>query len=381
MHVQAHLRSAAAIIELYHGQMPLAAFLKKHFAANKKFGSKDRKNISQLCYNYFRTGSAWANASVTDKMLLGQFLANAQHPYADLYPAAWKDALQAPVTSKLHECGLEPHDIFPHLHLVSPDIDAEGYVHSLLAQPDVFIRIRPGRATEVLQKLDGASITYTRESEYCLRLPQGIRLQEVLEVDKEAVVQDASSQQVLQAYTQRVPAHPRSAWDCCAASGGKSILLHDSFPQTSITATDIRESIIANLKKRFLLAGIKNFEALVRDVAGEGALPGKKFDLVICDVPCSGSGTWARTPEQAFYFRENQLEHYTSLQQRISTQAARTLAPGRHLLYITCSVFGAENEAAVRHLQQHAHLQLVDQHYIQGYHLKADTMFAALFKL
>ena len=56
---------------------------------------------------------------------------------------------------------------------------------------------------------------------------------------------------------------PLYVWDCCAASGGKSIMLYDLDPAIRLTVSDIRESILINLRKRFNEAGIKKYQSFV----------------------------------------------------------------------------------------------------------------------
>lgn len=56
MYLNAHINAALHIIKQYDGQLPLAHYLRQYFAANKKHGSKDRKNISHLCYCWYRLG-------------------------------------------------------------------------------------------------------------------------------------------------------------------------------------------------------------------------------------------------------------------------------------------------------------------------------------
>ena len=68
------------------------------------------------------------------------------------------------------------------------------------------------------------------------------------------------------------------AWDCCAASGGKSILLKDKFPRVQLTVSDIRETILRNLRQRFQRAGIKDYHAFVADLSKPSFLIIKKFD-------------------------------------------------------------------------------------------------------
>jgi 16S rRNA (cytosine967-C5)-methyltransferase len=112
-----------------------------------------------------------------------------------------------------------------------------------------------------------------------------------------------------------------------------------------------------------------------------------EFDLVIADVPCSGSGTWGRTPEQLYYFEADKIEEYAALQMKILPNLVPHIAPGGYLLYITCSVFRKENEANVNFILRQAidnagqpTLRLVSSELLKGYDKKADTMFAALFQ-
>jgi 16S rRNA (cytosine967-C5)-methyltransferase len=198
-------------------------------------------------------------------------------------------------------------------------------------------------------------------------------------IDEEVVVQDRSSQRVLEPLQEHFTKTRFTAWDCCAASGGKTILLHDKHPQAAITVSDIRESIIINLKNRLKRAGLNAYRSLVADVTSPHFSLQQAFDLVICDAPCSGSGTWARTPEQLSFFPEEKIDYYAGLQKRIAVNASRHLTKGGAFLYITCSVFTRENENVVAYLEENTGLQLLTKKYFTGYTERGDTLFAALF--
>ena len=173
-----------------------------------------------------------------------------------------------------------------------------------------------------------------------------------------------------------------AVWDCCAASGGKSIMAYDINPNIELTVSDMRESILENLKKRFAVAGIKKYNSFVADLSnGQVAksVPTKVYDLIICDAPCTGSGTWSRTPEQLFYFKKETIEKYTALQKKILENVVPHIKPGGQLLYITCSVFKKENEDVVKYVQENFKLKLQKKEILKGYEMKADTLFAALF--
>ena len=74
IHYQSYIKYASTILSLYKGEEPFANFLKKYFSTHKKHGSKDRKHIATLCYNFFRLGKALPNALIEEKIILATFL-------------------------------------------------------------------------------------------------------------------------------------------------------------------------------------------------------------------------------------------------------------------------------------------------------------------
>ncbi|OYW79470.1 MAG: hypothetical protein B7Z27_05505, partial [Sphingobacteriia bacterium 32-37-4] len=148
--------------------------------------------------------------------------------------------------------------------------------------------------------------------------------------------------------------------------------------------SDIRKSIIQNLAQRFDRAGIRKYQSLIADLSKPITAPelaGMQFDLIICDAPCSGSGTWGRTPEQLTQFGNQAINDFQQLQQQIVRNALPKLRSNGYFLYITCSVFEAENEAIIPFIESSfPFMKLIEQSAIKGYDVKADTMFAALFK-
>src|SRR5687767_330539 len=71
-----YIRSATTIIEKYQGKEPFSSFLKKQFAAEKKFGSGDRRFISELCFGFFRTSFLLRDYSIEERFVLSHFLLN-----------------------------------------------------------------------------------------------------------------------------------------------------------------------------------------------------------------------------------------------------------------------------------------------------------------
>jgi 16S rRNA (cytosine967-C5)-methyltransferase len=379
-----HLNSAASILTSYNGNEPFHLFIKKYLAANKKFGSRDRKQIASLCYSYFRLGYAVNDISIEEKILLGTFLCeNKPSVFLEALKPEWNDLIKQTPEKKLlitnSQSSIE--NIFSFKDVLSNGIDHNKFSLSFLIQPDLFLRIRPGNTKRVKGKLSGAGLAYKLISEDCIALPNASKVDAVIELDKEAVVQDYNSQRVgeFMLAVRRGPSD--RVWDCCAASGGKSIMVFDINPSIQLHVSDKREYILQNLHKRFAKAGIKKYNSFVADLSsGQVAKSAPTgFDLIICDAPCTGSGTWSRTPEQLAYFKKDSIEKYAALQKKILGNVIPHLKPGGHLLYITCSVFKKENEDVVKYVEENFKLKLKRLELLNGYEIKADTLFAALF--
>lgn len=390
-----YLRSAAAIITAYNGDTPFASYLKAHFAANKKFGSKDRRYISQISYSYFRTGNSMVGIDIELALKAALYLCNNEPgEWADLYDQNWLNDWSKLVHKRIefvknNLAYFNPTQLFPFVSYLTKTLDTVQFAESHLIQPDLFIRVRPGRITNVLKALTSAGIEYKAVTESCYALPNGTKLEGVGELDKDFVVQDFSSQQIAQimeAAKQLRKGKDASIdiWDCCAASGGKSILARDVLGNMELTVSDIRKSIIQNLAQRFERAGIRKYQSLIADLSKPitaAELSGMQFDLIICDAPCSGSGTWGRTPEQLTQFHYQEINVFQQLQQQIVRNALPKLRNNGYFLYITCSVFEAENEAMIPFMESSfPFMKLIEHTTIKGYDVKADTMFAALFK-
>ena len=377
-----HLNTAVAIIEAYKGETPLHVYLKDFFAKDKKYGSKDRRTISALCYYYFRLGHGEVLRRTGERIMLGIYLCEDEpNELLELLKPEWNSKISLPIQEKLYEVdSFYASNIFPWKDELSQGIEAGPFSLSFLIQPKLFIRIRPGYNDLVRQKLTAANVLFEEVNEDCVSLDNRTKVDEILRVNVEYVVQDYNSQRVGDFIRDlKMPEVPK-VWDCCAASGGKSIMAFDILKNINLTVTDVRPSILQNLQLRFKQAGIKDYSTYVADLIEPNKIQTSPFDLVICDAPCSGSGTWGRTPEQLFYFDKEQIEKYSRLQKRIAQNVIPHVKKEGYLLYVTCSVFKSENETVVKYILKNSFLRLVKAEVLKGYSMKADTMFAALFR-
>lgn len=386
MFVQAYINTSKEIFKIYSGQEPFSSFLKKFFRENKKFGSRDRKQIAHLCYCVFRLGKSLKTYRVEEKFAIAVYLCDkTPSQVLEYLKPEWNknvaDGIEERIKLVKEEYQLDIEEIFPWRQHLSSFIKYDLFVRSFLIQPDIYLRLRPGKEMIVQQKLSQAKIPFEVKNNHCIAVAPASKLDEILVLNSEAVIQDINSQKVIEPLIKHVPGRNnlKTAWDCCAASGGKSILLADHFPGIQLTVSDIRESILINLTNRFLQAGITGYRKMVADIAATPLPLNKKFDLIVCDAPCSGSGTWSRTPEQLYFFDEGKIEYYSSLQKKIVTNAVKNLRNGSYFLYITCSVFKEENEDVTAFIEEKLSVQLLEMQYFTGYNDKADTLFAALF--
>ena len=316
-----HLNTASQLLSSYDCKEPFHHYIRKFFAENKKHGSKDRKTISHLCYCYFRLGAGLSELNIQDRIIAGLFLCSHRPTplLAELSPRLHEQLTQSFHDKvKLLNETLTPPEIFPWQDL-SNGIDHEQFSLSHLVQPDLFLRIRPGYHDKVIGKLESGNANYEFIAPASIRLPNGFKVEEVFRIDREVVVQDLSSQRVGEFMAKCLSGNPGSftCWDCCAASGGKSILARDVLGYINLIVSDVRESIIANLRKRFEAAEIKRYHSFVADLSREPVKNMQPADLILADLPCTGSGTWGRTPEQLQCFKPSLIDNYASLQKSI----------------------------------------------------------------
>ena len=381
-----YLQTALHLLHEYDGGLPFALYLKTFFSTNRKYGGRDRKQIAALCYGYFRAGQALKGISMEEQILAGYFLvSNVQTELLNALRPEWDAMTDKSIEAKLKVlgCSTDAFHPFPFCNELSEGIDAQAFSLAHLQQPDLFLRIRPGFIQKVKQKLTEASIALQEPFEHCIALPNETPIDRILQVNKEVVIQDFSSQRTAALIAPLLKAFPGKikVWDCCAGSGGKSIMLYDLVPDMHLTVSDVRKTILINLKTRFKEAGIQQYQSLVADLAKEAPpLAEASFDLVVADVPCSGSGTWGRTPENLKYFQTDRIAYYRSLQQQMLGHVVPAIKKSGYLLYITCSVFREENENNVNWLCTHHGMEKVEAQIIKGYAMKADNMFAALLK-
>jgi 16S rRNA (cytosine967-C5)-methyltransferase len=141
----------------------------------------------------------------------------------------------------------------------------------------------------------------------------------------------------------------KSVWDCCAAPGGKTLILAHRLSSAEIAATDISPRRLAQTEARFRRYA---YAERIRCAVADATAPAgdQSFDLILCDVPCSGTGTMARNPEIRHRVKPEEFPRQAARQQAILTAALKRLAPGGRLVYSTCSLEPEECEQVVENV-------------------------------
>jgi 16S rRNA (cytosine967-C5)-methyltransferase len=159
-------------------------------------------------------------------------------------------------------------------------------------------------------------------------------------------VMDDGSRLVAEIAAAAVPG-ARKVWDCCAAPGGKTLVLAKRLAEAEVLATDVSSKRLARMEARLRKEGAGERvrfgvadAAVPRDVKGE-------FDLILCDVPCSGTGTLAGNPEIRHFLKVEDLAKQVDRQKKILRGALGKLAAGGRLVYSTCSLEPEECEQVV----------------------------------
>jgi 16S rRNA (cytosine967-C5)-methyltransferase len=137
--------------------------------------------------------------------------------------------------------------------------------------------------------------------------------------------------------------------DFCAGAGGKTLAIATTMENKGhIVACDVSAPRLDGAIKRLRRAGVHNVESHLLSAGDKWVKrQEQKFDRVLVDAPCTGTGTWRRNPDARRRLREEDLRELTAKQATILDHAQKLTKPGGKLIYATCSLLNDENEAQV----------------------------------
>lgn len=361
-------------LELYHrvrheGEVAdrcLASFLRR----NRQIGSRNRRSLGDLLFNTLRwdlAADAYAELVLpteecTDsfRIAAGLILATAPEapePEVLAQHLELSDAAQQALASlHLHRSkATEPiwtTGLSPYLSDEFTKVLGEDGFHrladALLKTGPVWLRAREPLQTQRLVmslRESGLPCALVPELPGALRLEKRGPLQNTQAYREGRVwVQDLGSQLIGRLVA---PAADHRVLDACAGAGGKSLCLLSDHPNLDLTAWDVDRKRLQRLQTRLKRSRLGPISTQV--IEPEGPLPetAGRFDRVLIDAPCSGSGTLAGHPEGRRRIIADQVSDYARRQRAILRRFADLVRPGGRLIYATCSMLSAENEEQV----------------------------------
>ncbi|MFN3529532.1 MAG: hypothetical protein ACK417_06385 [Bacteroidia bacterium] len=394
MIVEVRMKQAEHALKAYHPEKELNGFLKSHFKQFPKMGSRDRREVAGLVYDAIRVQKLFSGKSLPEQIWLGSFLCELQ---SSAFVAYWterfcKQALPEDLDfeaklSWLVEQGYTAdwQRFFPWSEQISSQIELQSFYAAHLVHPITWVRVKQRAQKAFEREMSEKAIEFEQQANLptAYALAAGIKLDQLKSWQQGMLeVQDLASQQTAALFE---PQKDERWLDACAGSGGKSLMLLDMLSELSLFVTDIREDILQRLHERFKRAGIRNYSRAVVDwmqpmaLEHAGSFP-KQYDVILADVPCSGSGTWAGTPEMLITQESLQIQSFVARQQQMTANMLPYLKDKGRLIYLTCSVYRLENEEVVDWLCAKYGLKLLQQQYFQASTEGGDVLFGAVLQ-
>jgi 16S rRNA (cytosine967-C5)-methyltransferase len=347
----ARIAAAAGILDDILAGQPAERTLTNWARGARYAGSKDRAAVRDLVYDGLRRrrSLAWVGGAETGRgLMLGALRLAGTDPGTLMTGEG--HALPAPGPE---EVGRDLADAPPAVRLDMPDWllpslaaalgeGLEAACRALGSRAPVTLRanlrkVSQEGAREVLAR-EGIATTPDPDVRTALHVAEGAARVASSGAYRSGLVelQDAASQ----AAVLRLPlADGDRVLDYCAGGGGKTLAM-GALAELKLFAHDADPRRMADLPGRAARAAVG--VALLADPVRESP-----FDLVLVDAPCSGSGTWRRTPDAKWRLTPERLADLAALQDRILEESAPLVGPGGHLAYATCSVLLEECEERV----------------------------------
>ena len=333
------IKAAAYLLEkIERRPAPAGEMINTYLATHKYLKGEEKKEFLSLVWGMIRAK------------------ARLQWAWPDL---SWQERIQ-----KFSESGIPDVSNAPkHIQWEVPEWflnhmpETEKELPALLKIPPIILRAI-GNRDEILKALSEEGI----QGEACKKSPFGIRLTEYANLKNTKAwkqglieVQDEGAQLV----ALDIGVEPKqTVFDFCAGAGGKSLIFAQVMQNKGfIQAYDITPKKLFELNKRATRAHISIIKIILKLEK-----PDKKFDHVVVDAPCSGCGTWRRSPNLRWNLTEKQLAHIAKVQGEILERASEYVKSGHYLSYITCSLTRDENEEQVENfLRTHPNFKVIKQ--------------------
>jgi 16S rRNA (cytosine967-C5)-methyltransferase len=321
---------------------------------NRYAGSKDRASIADIVYEVLRKKQSFSvlgRGHTGRALLLGFVRASKQDPDTvfgvDRY-APTQLLTEERITGELEgfaDAGVTDFPDWAWPELVRSYGDkAAGIAGALRSRAPIYLRVNLAKVNR-----DDAITSLANEGiigQTCPLSPSAVEILEGARKIRNSTLfqtglvelQDASSQAV----ADLVPLQTgQRLLDFCAGAGGKVLALAGRV-SGNFYAHDVDPRRMKDLPPRAARAGVSVKQVAIEDLAQDS-----RFDTVLVDAPCSGSGSWRRDPQGKWLLTEDKLDEVIHLQSAILDQVSPMVKPRGHLVYATCSLFSRENERQI----------------------------------
>lgn len=312
-------------------------------------GSKDRAAIRDLVFDALRCRRSFAHlggAETGRGLILGSLRAQGIDPDTIFTGAGYGPSPLTPEESAYSPEAMNeavaldcPDWVLPQLRASLGEEDTASVLRALQSRAPVFLRVNLARtsleAAIAALALDQIAAQPHPLAPTALEVTGNARALQRAHAYLNGLVelQDAASQAVITALPSLNGAR---VLDYCAGGGGKALAL--AAQGARVTAHDANPARMRDLPERAARAQV--------DIA-LADIPEGPFDLVLTDVPCSGSGSWRRAPAGKWLLTEGKLAEVQQAQAQILDRAAQFVREGGWLAYVTCSMLQGENQAQI----------------------------------
>ena len=352
-------RLAAAIEVLDHvvAGEPAERALTRWARRSRFAGSKDRAAVRDVVFDAMRRrrSALWASGSAHETgraLVIGAVASGATPEVLDHFGDG---PYAPPVLSSVEQDALRALDEAPRaVQLDLPDFlltafeqgqvqDVDAVAKILRTRAPVDLRVNRLRATPAAARkslaADGIEVEDVAGAPDALRVTANPRLVSQSAAYRAGLVelQDAASQSVAAAVA---PKPGERILDLCAGGGGKTLALSAAMQGETVFAHDINPARMRDLPVRADRAGA-SVEML------DSTALSARFDAVLVDAPCSGSGAFRRNPDQKWRLTPESLTDLVAAQTDVIDRAMGLVVPGGRVIFATCSVLWSENEAQV----------------------------------
>lgn len=344
----ARVQAAAEVLDVIAGGVAAEAALVRWARGARFAGSKDRAAVRDHVFDVLRcrrSAAALGGGGSGRALMLGLLRLQGVDPDtvftgAGHAPAPLSTAERSGGQPPEGAAALDLPDWLEPLWQASLGDRADEVAEALRHRAPVMLRVNTAKATRdaarAALQTEGITADPVAISPTALRVGAGARQIAGSQVFAQGIVelQDGASQALVDELSLPISG---KIMDFCAGGGGKSLAMA---PRTRarLFAHDANPTRLKDLPERARRAGARITVLPSHRVQAEAP-----FDLVLTDVPCSGSGAWRRAPEGKWLLTPERLDELTATQDTILDRAAGLVAQGGTLAYATCSVLAAEN--------------------------------------